>query len=161
MEFVTDRQYSDIGQNAKGSYNISDFSRVNANVENLVENVENVETEIQNKMIEKGIAWDDVYKFPYNTEIFVVKMPEYTYNSIPTAEELTNYLANVENLTNNFEIQHNLPKTMENLNIDGANAIEKTLENVYNIFNEAKDNVFSKIERTIWEYTGDFYEGEL
>lgn len=158
MEFVTDRQYSDIGQNAKGSYNISDFSRVNANVENIVESVK---TEIQNKMAEKGIAWDDVYKIPYNTEISIVKMPEYTYNSIPTAEELTNYLANVENLANNFGIQHNLPKTMENLNIDGANAIEKTLENVYNVFNEAKNNVFSKIDRTVWEYAGDFYEGEL
>lgn len=161
MEFVTDRQYSDIGQNAKGSYNISDFSRVNSNVENLVESVKNVVDEIKNRLEEFGVASDVNYNFPFNTQISIVKMPEYTYNSMPTAEELTNYLANVENLANNFEIQHNLPKTMDNLNIDGANAIEKALENVYNVINETKDSIFSKIDRTVWEYTGDFYEGEL
>lgn len=161
MEFVTDRQYSDIGINAKGSYNISDFSRVNANVENLVESVETVVGEIENRLEEFGVASDVNYNFPFNTEISIVEMPEYAYNSIPTAEELTNYLENVENLADNFEIQHNLPETMDNLNIDGANAIEKALENVYNIINETKDSIFSKIERTVWEYTGDFYEGEL
>ena len=161
MEFVTDRQYSDIGQNSKGSYNISDFLRVNTNVENLVESVGNVVGEIKNRLKEFDVASDVNYNFPFNTQISIVKMPKYAYNSIPTAEELTNYLENVENLANNFEIQHNLPKTMENLNIDGANAIEKSLENVYNVINETKDIIFSKIDRTVWEYTGDFYEGEL
>lgn len=161
MEFVTDRQLSDVGVNPKGSYNISDFSRVNTNVKNIVESVENVETEIQNKMTEKGVAWDDVYKFPYNAEISVVEMPEYTYNSIPTTQEWTDYVGNVQVLADNFSVEHNLPTTLNNLNVDGANAIEKALENVYNVFNEAKDNVFSKIERTVWEYTGDYYGGDM
>lgn len=161
MEFVTDRQYSDIGQNAKGSYNISDFSRVNANVENLVESVENVVGEIKNRLYEFGVASDVNYNFPFNTQISIVKMPEYTYKSIPTVQEWTDYVGNVQVLADNFSVEHNLPTTLNKLTVDGANAIEKALENVYNVFNEAKDNVFSKIDRTVWEYTGDYYGGDM
>ena len=161
MEFITDRQYSDIGQNSKGSYNISDIQRVTNNAFEIKPLIANTIDEITAYREQKGVASGTPYNIPLNADFELFSMPNYDYNSIPTAEELANYLTNVEKIANSVELSHNLPKTMENLNIDGANAIEKTLENGYNKINDVKSKLFSKIDRTVWEYMGDFYEGEL
>ena len=161
MEFITDRQYSDIGQNSKGSCNISDIQRVTNNAFEIKPLIANAIEEITVYREQKGVASGTPYNIPLNADFELFSMPEYTYNSIPTAEELTNYLSNVEKIANAVELSHNLPKTMENLSIDGANAIEKTLENGYNKINDVKTELFSKIDRTIWEYCGDYYGGDV
>lgn len=161
MEFVTDRQYSDIGINAKGSYNITDIQRVTNNAFEIKPLIANAIDEITDYREQKGVASGTPYNIPLNANFELFSMPNYDYNSIPTAEELTNYLTNVEKIANAVELSHNLPKTMENLNIDEANAIEKTLENGYNKINNVKTELFSKIDRTIWEYCGDYYGGDV
>jgi hypothetical protein len=161
MEFVTDIQYSDIGQNAKGNYNITDIQRVTNNAFEIKPLIANTIDEITTYREQKGVASGMPYNIPLNADFELFSMPDYDYNSIPTAEELANYLENVEKIANAVELSHNLPKTMENLNIDGANAIEKTLENGYNKINNVKTELLSKIDRTIWEYCGDYYGGGM
>lgn len=161
MEFVTDRQYSDIGVNAKGSYNITDIQRVTSNAFEIKPLIANAIDEITAYREQKGVANGTAYNIPFNADFELVLMPNYDYNSIPTAEELANYLENVEKIANAVELSHNLPTTMENLSIDGANTIEKTLENGYNKINDTKTELFSKIDRTIWEYCGDYYGGDM
>lgn len=161
MEFVTDRQYSDIGQNPKGSYNITDIQRVTNNAFEIKPLIANAIDEITAYREQKGVANGTPYNIPLNADFELVSMPNYDYNSIPTAEELTNYLENVEKIANAVELSHNLPNTMENLSIDGANTIEKTLENGYNKINNVKTELFSKIDRTVWGYCGDYYGGDM
>jgi hypothetical protein len=89
----------------KGTYNVEDVQRVVVATKFLV---------------------DRLIGFGYNVE-YVDAGIAYTVETIPTKSQMERYLQNIENVKKAIDVSTKMPQTMDNLTIDGANNIEKTL----------------------------------
>ena len=69
---------------------------------------------------------------------------DFSPDTWPTTSHMERYLGNVYAICKALGLQEDLPKTMARLNVQGANSIEKALENAYRKIQEiVQDNQVS------------------
>lgn len=137
MELITDRTEADVLLGtAKGQYNYTDLNRVESAVGELVA--------LAARM---GVGQDIVTKTDW------APPGAYLYSEWPTAgANMIRYLQNVSDLCDAFQVPTSaLPYSMSSLTWEGANAIEKALQAVY-----------QRIQKLLlyYRYSGEFYAGE-
>ena len=135
MDFVFDRTESDVLLgNQKGRYTHQDLNRVESAVSELCLLAKKLDVHIT---LQTKTDWAPPGTFSVNTW--------------STHSQMQRYLHNVHALCDALDIQQSLPSSMENLNWEGANAIEKslamTLERVQGIINT-------------YQYSGELIAGE-
>lgn len=109
LQLITDRTEEDVEEeNSKGYYWITDLNRVGSAVKYIA-----------NLFAQQG------------TNVDVVGKADWQDNQIPTPQQLERYLQDVRNLREVTDIEQLLPEipsSIDDLGVDGANNIERLLE---------------------------------
>lgn len=87
-------------------------------------------------------------KYGYTTKL----LPAQTWDetSMPTAEQLTDYLENVRRVRDVLGVQSSLPESMINLGYEGANEIERALIQVENTIEQVVKSMSRSNAFTFW-----------
>lgn len=103
---ITDRRQSDVGVNAKGSYNASDLNRVG-----------------------EACAYLYAALTLYGSGVpgYTALRTDWTQTDVPTAADMNAYLSSVAALKSVFQTAIELPDTLSRLTVEGANNIERVL----------------------------------
>ncbi len=135
MDFITDRTESDaLLGNEKGVYSYTDLNRVEEAVKEIAESI---------------IALGFSKKFETKTNW---GLPEnFSVREWPVESQMKRYLRNVSEIQRIFIISTHPPASMEKLDWNGANNIEKILQ-----------TAFARIEgiKQSYRYSGEIYAGE-
>lgn len=135
MEFVTDRTEADVLLgNERGRYGYRDLNRVEKAVAELCDLAEKLD-------MHPGLTQKTDWGSP---GVFFA-------DTWPTESQMNRYLQNVNSLCDLFALKVTLPETMDQLDYNGANGIERALEQVYKKIN---------IVLSAFRYSGDYYAGE-
>ena len=136
MELISNRTEADVLLgNEKGKYRYADLNRVEQAVAELCTLVKQLDL---NPKLETKTDWGDPGAF--------------TISKWPTDEQMLRYLKNVTVLCDLLEINHvGVPQSPDYLNWEGANAIEKALQDVYL-------RVMGVISS--FRYSGELYAGD-
>lgn len=115
MNFVTDRTESDVLlNNEKGRYKYSDLNRVERAVSELCQLAQKL----------------DMYP-ELTTKTNWSRPGTFSAKTWPTESQMQRYIQNVHRLCDCFGLSLPLPATMDQLNWEGANNIEKALQYAY------------------------------
>lgn len=135
MELVTDRTEADamIG-NEKGVYGFADLNRVESAAAKIAQQIAELGFALQ---LETKTDWG----LPGN----------FSANSWPVESQMRRYLKNVADIQRVFIIQANLPASMDKLDWNGANNIEKVLQTAFDRITGIKQ---------AYRYSGEFFAGE-
>lgn len=135
MDFVTDRTEADVLMGtAKGVYQDTDLNRVESAVAAIAGQFQSL-----------GISLELVVKTDW------APPEDYSVETWVTENQMARYLENVSAIRGLFPVAIDLPKSMSDLNWEGANNIEKILK--------AAVERIAAIRQT-YRYSGEFYAGE-
>lgn len=131
MIFITDRTEADvIIGNEKGVYGYSDLNRVESAVQSIVES---------------GIAQDLITKTDWGL------VNNFSVEEWPAEKQMKRYLGNVATIRDVFAVDVEIPASMDMLDWNGANNIERVLQ-------IAIGRVSGVIQS--YRYSGDTFSGE-
>lgn len=135
MEFITDRTKTDVLLGTeKGFYGWEDLNRV----ETAVKELSNLAKLLGvRETVETKTNWG----FP----------GVFSADQWPTKTQMERYITNVHIVCSSVEMAAGLPDTMEGLNWQSANQIEKALQNTYERLNKTIANI---------KYSGEIFAGE-
>lgn len=135
MEFITDRNEADVLMGTvKGVYQDTDLNRVETAV-----------AEIAAQFRSLGISLELVVKTDW------APPEDFSLWTWVTESQMTRYLENVSAISRLFLVPINLPRSMSDLNWEGANNIEK-------IVKAAAERIAAI--KQIYRYSGEIYAGE-
>lgn len=135
MEFITDRTEADVLMGtAKGMYQDTDLNRV-----------ENAVAEISAQFHSLGISPELVVKTDW------APPEEFSLGTWVTENQMTRYLENISVIRRLFPVPIDPPRSMSDLNWDGANNIEKIVK--------AAVERIAAIKQS-YRYSGEIYAGE-
>lgn len=135
MELITDRTESDVLLgNEKGLYGPEDLNRVETAVREIAEQITALGFALQ---LPTKTDWG----LPGN----------FSVSGWPVVSQMERYLQNVSQIQKVFVISGKLPESMENLDWNGANNIEKVLETAFGRIDGIKQS---------YRYSGEIYAGE-
>lgn len=135
MDLITDRTESDaLLGNEKGTYSHTDLNRVESAVE-----------EIAAMVTALGFA------LVLNTKTDWALPENFSVSSWPVASQMERYLQNVSSIKKTLSIPTQLPESMDDLDWQSANNIEKVLKTAYSRIEGIKQS---------YRYSGEFYAGE-
>ena len=107
MNLITDRTQADVlAGTEKGFYTLRDLDRVEMATQSLC---------------------TELHRLDIHLPLTVCTQWQ-TQRKMPTREHMTRYLQNIRALSDALQLTPDLPESMENLNYQGANRIELTLE---------------------------------
>lgn len=147
----------------KGSYNASDFNRVEYAAQHLAELLRQLPTELQEYAHNLNVEWQPLFDVPYTAFELKVKY-DWTVRDIPDDADAARYLGNITLLRNTLDYATAvLPKSMERLTHVGANAIELALENLFVAIVDFRNLTQTRIQNTTaaWFYSGEIYGGDF
>lgn len=147
----------------KGSYNASDFNRVEYEAQHLAELLRQLPIELQQYAKSLNVEMQDLFTVPYEPFTLETKY-DWTARDIPTPDDAARYLGNVTLLRNTLDYATAvLPKSMEKLTHVGANAIELALENLLVAIDDFRNITQLRIKNTTtaWFYSGEIYGGDF
>lgn len=151
-------------ENLKGAYNFADLNRVESGVELVGEALWRLPYELKAVAAENGVAWDKFFSVPYNeAEMKRETKTDWAENDLVSAEQMSRYLANVAAIKNALPISAPaLPRSMDNLTWQGANAIEAAIlaasEAASKRFNETTQMIKNTAKG--WIFSGEIFGGE-
>lgn len=165
-EFIFDRTEQDAAQkNEKGTYNIADLNRVEENVRSLSTDMQALPGLLQGYAEEKEVAWDSSFSVPYGLEDAQVETKtDWGITDIPEIQDMERYLGNIKKQCTLLGLPvAGLPATMEFLNWEGANRIERYLSRAYDAFAALEQERKSRIDHAAasWIYAGELAAGEI
>lgn len=135
MNLITDRTESDaLLGNEKGTYSYTDLNRVEQAVSQIADH-------FQSLGFAQNLQTKTDWGLPGN----------FSVSSWPTESQMERYLRNISEIRKAFFIGTPAPNSMENLNWNGANNIEKVLETAF--------ERISGIKQT-YRYSGEIFAGE-
>lgn len=159
---MTEEQRQLWGENLKGAYNVADLNRVESAVKIVSEVLTRLPSELKAVAAQLGVAWDRIFDVPYTAINCETK--DWAEADEVTKEQMSRYLANVIAVKNALSVSSPaLPRTMDNLTWQGANAIEAAILGA----NEAANKRLQETTQTIknaaeaWYFSGDIYAGEV
>lgn len=133
LALITDRRQQDVTlKTKKGFYNATDLNRVSSAVEYL-----------EGRLDAHGIAVD------------VAPKTDWRIQDIPTLKQMQRYIHDIEAMRKALPVKDGTPETpesMQNLDWQKANDIEKILVNL--------DETINRIRLSYW-YSGEIYSGEV
>lgn len=128
---LTNDEQTEFLNGLKGCYNYTDFQRV----ENAV-----------------SVLSTTLNQYGYPNTVTLSSNNTFTYSYIRKKGELQTYLNNITNLKNAFPVtQESVPNINQWLTYEGANAIEKILQDI--------ETGISNMEQN-WKYVGEVISGE-
>lgn len=135
MDLITDRTESDVLLgNAKGVYSYADLNRV-----------ESAAAMIAEQITELGFALQLQTKTDWN-------LPgNFSAWNWPVESQMRRYLQNIADIKRLFVISTQIPETMDKLDWNGANNIEKVLQVAFSRITGIKQS---------YRYSGEIYAGE-
>lgn len=149
----------------KGAYDESDFNRVEGAVETLQNILLALPDDLREYAETLGVAWDAFFDITYSLEpLVLVTKTNWLRGEIPGKNDKSRYLGNVATLRSLMEYETDeLPDSMEDLTIDGANAIEKALELLNAEIDKFRQMRETQLQNTAssWYYSGDVYANEV
>lgn len=147
----------------KGSYNASDFNRVEYAAQHLAELLRQLPIELQQYAKSYNVEMQDLFTVPYEPFTLETKY-DWTARDIPTPEDANRYLGNIKLLRNTLDYATDvLPQSMNKLTHTGANAIELALENLLVAIDDFRNITQLRIQNTTtaWFYSGEIYGGDF
>lgn len=185
MDLITDRSQSDVirleslrakgWQNMteaereeylagmKGAYNATDLNRVESAVEFVNDYLDDMQSNLDAYREEQFVASDALWRVPFEYPLELEIKKGWVVSDLPTESELARYLSNVSVVTDKIPIEKNLPTTMQDLTIAGANEIERALLAEYAAGQEYESETKRLIENTAksFVYSGEIYGGVI
>ena len=162
---MTDAEKAEWDGEMKGAYDASDLNRVESAVAYLAELLVLLPRELKEYAASKGVAFDAFFDVPYDSSTYVLTTKtDWAELDIPTPEQMARYLENVKALRSALDYAtSDLPGSMDNLTIDGANAIEKALNGLDEAISAfgAKTKVNLDNTASVWIYSGEIYASEV
>ena len=149
----------------KGAYDASDLNRVESAVAYLAELLVLLPSELKEYAASKGVAFDAFFDVPYDAAVYTLTTKtDWGELDSPPPRQMARYIKNVKALRSALDYAtSDLPGSMDNLTIDGANAIEKALKGLdeaISAFN-AKTKVNLDNTASVWSYSGEIYASEV
>ena len=148
-----------------GAYDASDLNRVESAVAYLAELLVLLPRELKEYAASKGVAFDAFFDVPYDSAEYVLTTKtDWAELDSPTPEQMARYIENVNALRSALDYAtSDLPGSMDNLDIDGANAIEKALKGLDEAISafDAKTKVNLDNTASVWIYSGEIYASEV
>ena len=121
--------------------------------------------ELKEYAASKGVAFDAFFDVPYDSSTYVLTTKtDWAEFDSPTPEQMARYIENVKALRSALDYAtSDLPGSMDNLTIDGANAIEKALNGLDVAISAfaAKTKVNLDNTASVWIYSGEIYASEV
>ena len=149
----------------KGAYDASDLNRVESAVAYLAELLVLLPIELKEYATSKGVAFDAFFDVPYDAAAYALTTKtDWAEPDSPTPEQMARYIENVKSLRSALDYAtSDLPGSMDNLTIDGANAIEKALNGLDVAISafDAKTKVNLDNTASAWIYSGEIYASEV
>ncbi|MBQ8263445.1 MAG: hypothetical protein IJY96_01565 [Oscillospiraceae bacterium] len=162
---MTEAERSEWDSGMKGAYNAVDLNRVESAVSYLAYVLQELPDELIEHAASKGVVWEDFYAAPYDARtISVETKTDWLVSDMPTPAEMERYLDNVAFLRSVLDYATDeLPASMEGLTWDGANAIERALENLDAAIKACRTDKKKLIDNTAaaWIYSGEMFTGEV
>ena len=135
MDLITDRTESDVLLgNSKGVYSYADLNRVELAAAMIAEQITELGFALQ---LQTKTDWD----LPENFSAW----------NWPVESQMRRYLQNIADIKRLFVISTQIPKTMDNLDWNDANNIEKVLQIAFSRITGIKQS---------YRYSGEIYAGE-
>lgn len=162
---MSDEEKAEWDSDMKGAYNASDLNRVESAVDYLAGVLRELVAGLKAYAAEKGVGWDVIFAPPFDpADINPETKTDWTEKDLPTPEDMARYLSNVELLRNALVYDTDeLPNGMDNLSIQGANAIERALKNLDSAIILFRGDIQILIDNTAaaWFYSGEIFTGEV
>lgn len=149
-------------ENLKGAYNAETRNRVEAAVKTVSETLSRLPYDLKAVAAQLGVAWDRAFDVPY-IEISCETKTDWTDADEVPVEQMRRYLANVTAIKNALPISSPpLPRTMDNLTWQGANAIEAAILEASKAATKRQDETTQTIKNTAkgWVFSGEIFGGE-
>lgn len=162
---LTDEEKAEYLSGMKGAYNYTDLNRVGQAVKYLADRLLSLPDELDMYREAMGVSDDKLYRIPYNVSAVAVSPKiDWKVSDIPLQSQMETYLKNIRTLKGIFELPDSspdLPQTLEALDINGANSIEKVLYEVNTKLGEIEKNLYDRIDRTAvaFQYANMLYAG--
>lgn len=149
----------------KGAYDASDLNRVESAVAYLAELLVLLPSELKEYAASNGVAFDAFFDVPYDTAAYALTTKtDWDELDSPTPEQMARYIENVRALRSALDYAtSDLPGSMDNLTIGGANAIENALKGLDEAISafDAKTKVNLDNTASVWIYSGEIYASEV
>lgn len=164
-EAMTDAEKAEWDGEMKGAYDASDLNRVESSVAYLAELLVLLPRELKEYAASKGVAFDAFFDVPYDAAAYALTTKtDWAELDSPTQEQMARYLENVRALRSALDYAtSDLPVSMDNLTIDGANAIEKALKGLDEAISAFDAKTKANLDNTasVWIYSGEVYASEV
>ena len=165
-ELITDRTLEDVQRlTDKGVYCASDMNRVENATAYLAGLMIALPNELRAYAETLGVSWHDNYDVPYNPEDFhLTAKSDWAMEDIPDLEDSERYLGNISALCGVLGCsKEELPKSLDKLFYQDANAIEACLIRASAVFEQLKHNSKRRLARTAaaWPRLGEIFTGEM
>lgn len=152
---MTVDEISEFKSGMKGAYNYTDVNRVETACQFLAQLLYDYAVELKRLCNENGVFLDNAFVMPYNEdEIKSLHFKtDWKKGDLFGAEERQRYIHNARIICSSvIELRATFPITLDKLSYNGANTIEKTLDNVEPIatkeFLARKKNIEQAIDNT-------------
>ena len=149
----------------KGAYDASDLNRVESAVAYLAELLVSLPIELKEYAASKGVAFDAFFDVPYDAATYALTTKtDWDELDSPTPIQMVRYIKNVKALRSALDYAtSDLPVSMDNLTIDGANAIEKALKGLDEAISAFAEKTKLNLDNTasVWIYSGEIYASEV
>ena len=165
-ELITARTLEDVQRlTDTGVYCASDMNRVENATAYLAGLMIALPNELRAYAETLGVSWHDNYDVPYNPEDFhLTAKSDWAMEDIPDLEDSERYLGNISALCGGLGCsKEELPKSLDKLFYQDANAIEACLIRASAVFEQLKHNSKRRLARTAaaWPRLGEIFTGEM
>lgn len=147
----------------KGAYNASDMNRVGGDVDYLYTLMQTTPAAILAYLESIGVAPDENFVLAIDLPPALSPKTDWTVADIPTAGQLSDYLANIRALRDAVGLSDpiDMPASMGMLTYKGANAIEQLLEAINTYLVDGTAEMEDRADRAAasWVYCGQPYCG--
>ena len=157
------QQYTD-GYNdpaaIRGGYNGTDLNRVEGAAQEIEAYLAALPGVLAAYLESIGVAPDTVFDVPYQPFSLVTRT-NWDRNETPNAADLARYLGNVVTLLSKIPANANSPESMERLDWQGANDIERALLAEWKAANDFEADTKDRARKTAaaFRHCGTFYSG--
>ena len=148
---------------SKGAYNYTDLNRVETAVAYIAAALVQAPVDLQQYASDRNVAWSTAFDVPYDPTDYsgLTTKTDWANTDIPSATQMTRYLANVVLIAAAFPNAATLPASMNNLTFGGANEIERALLLAYNALQDTIATIEGYIRSAMEvSYAGEIYSGE-
>lgn len=154
----------DAGGVQKGAYNYTDLNRVETAVAYVAAELVQADTDLRAYATSLGVAWDSAFDLPYDPSDYtsLVTKTDWDDEDIMYVTDATRYIANLALIQAALpEVRYTAPDTMDGLDYEGANNIERMLRDVDILLANEIEHIQNLIRGTLGvNYSGEIYSGE-